>query len=104
MKKYIREFVIEIEQKIREYFIKKYGEPNMSQIKGYRKNEPKKSKCDMCSEHIYGKESFRYVPLLAKLVKYDELWICKPCAKREHGSRNKYKWNELLADLKKGVG
>jgi len=94
----------ESEQRIRDYFIKKYGEPMNSSISGYKKNEMKHSKCEMCHEGIMYKESFRYVPLLKKLVNYDELWICKDCAKREHGSKNKYKWKDLYSNLKKGVG
>ena len=93
----------EIEKKLKEYLYKKYGEQTMSQIVGYRTHEMKKKKCDMCSDWIHHSESFRYVPLLKDLVGYDELWICKPCAKREHGSKNRYKWKDLLSDLKKGV-
>ena len=93
----------EIERKLKEDLYNKYGEQPMSQIVGYRMHEMKKSKCDMCDEWIHHKESFRYVTLLSSLVDYDELWICKNCAKREHGSKNKYKWKDLYTDLKKGA-
>ena len=92
----------EIEIKLKKYLIKKYGEIMTTPISGYRRHEMKQKKCEMCKQGIMHDESFRYIPF-TDLVDYDELWICKACAKREHGSRNKYKWKDLYKDLKKGV-
>ena len=97
------EHMKEIVTKLREYLIERYGETMSSSLVGYRRNEMKHSQCDMCHEPLMHKESFRYVPVIPALVNYEELWICKSCAKREHGSKNKYKWKNLYEDLKRGV-
>jgi cytochrome c peroxidase len=90
---------MDIESKLRKYLIEKYGEPMSTAIRGYKQFEMKKSKCDMCHDYIQHRESFRYVPH-TDLVDYEELWICKVCAKREHGNKNKYKWKDLYKTLK----
>lgn len=47
----------------------------------------------MCGSR--GKNEYIAVPSAPSLVNWDKLIICKNCAKREHGSKNKIKWETL---------
>ena len=44
-------------------------------------------KCEMC--HQSTKEKYLAEPIIKNLVDWTELIICKKCAKREHGPKNK---------------
>jgi len=48
-------------------------------------------KCDMCSQFTNVK--YLAVPHLPTLVDWSELILCKKCARREVGSKNKKKWD-----------
>ena len=50
-------------------------------------------KCDMC--HSQTKEKYLALPHLPSLVDWSEMIICKKCARREVGSKNKKKWDTL---------
>ena len=50
-------------------------------------------KCQMCT--IRGRDRYSAVPQLPSLVDWNELIICKKCAKREVGSRNKKEWERI---------
>tara|TARA_Y100001973_G_scaffold28904_1_gene43546 strand:- start:27171 stop:27395 length:225 start_codon:yes stop_codon:yes gene_type:complete len=58
-----------------------------------------KKYCEMCSAVIAMKKSFLYRPLAQKISGSPDMTICEPCAKREHGPKNKYKWKDLIKDL-----
>ena len=73
-----------------------------SHIIKYTPKETKITKCEMCTNNIYMKKSFVYEPLMKHLTGGKDLTICEPCAKREHGSKNKYKFSQLVEDLKNG--
>ena len=92
------------ENRLREYVIKTYGKLKVvmaSSIKKYTKNEVRKSKCEMCHKIISTKKSFLWEPMMKKMTGGKDLTICEECAKREHGSKNKYKWKDLIKDLDK---
>ena len=94
---------MDAERKLREYIIKKHGELKpMASIIKYTPKELNTSKCEMCTESIHMKRSFVYQPLMKKLTGGRDLTICENCAKREHGSKNRYKWKDLLEDLTNG--
>ena len=60
------------------------------------------AKCEMCDNDILMKKSFVYTSIFKHLlVNKSDLTICEPCAKREHGSKNKIKWKDLVEKLKK---
>ena len=48
-------------------------------------------KCDMC--HSQTKEKYLALPHLPSLVDWSEMILCKKCARRESGSKNKKKWD-----------
>ena len=50
-------------------------------------------KCDTC--HSQTKEKYLAVPHIPALVDWSELILCKKCARRESGSKNKKKWDAL---------
>lgn len=92
-------------RRLREYIIKKYGEieePMGTQIKRFTAKELNVSNCQMCGEPIHMKKSFLYEPLMKSLTGAEDRIICETCAKREHGSKNRYKWKQLMEDLKNG--
>tara|TARA_R110002012_G_scaffold7562_4_gene35260 strand:+ start:494 stop:790 length:297 start_codon:yes stop_codon:yes gene_type:complete len=90
-------------QRLREYIIKEYGEieePMSTPIIKLTKNELNHSKCEMCQAPLYSKKSFVWEPMMKNLIPNSKnLTICESCAKREHGSKNKYKWKQLMEDL-----
>ena len=49
--------------------------------------------CDMCDKR--SKQKYLAVPHLPNLVDWSELILCKKCARRESGSKNKKKWDAL---------
>ena len=67
----------------------------------YTPKEHMVSYCEMCGNTLHLKKSFVYEPMMKDLTKARDLTICEPCAKREHGSKNKYKWKDLIEDLSK---
>ena len=48
-------------------------------------------KCQMCD--AFGRDQYIAKPEVKKLVNWESLLICKKCAKREVGSRNKKGWD-----------
>ena len=50
-------------------------------------------KCDMCHNPI--KDKYLALPHLPKLVDWSEIILCKKCARRESGTKNKKKWDKL---------
>ena len=50
-------------------------------------------KCGTCSE--VAKEHYKAVPTIPALVEWKELAICRKCARRELGSKNKKGWDRL---------
>lgn len=92
------------EEKLRNYIKLKYGKIEDgvgTPIIKYTKREISKTKCEMCGENIYNKKSFVYEPSVKYLTGSKDMVICEPCAKREHGSKNRYKWKNLIEDLGK---
>ena len=92
---------MDAESRLREYIIKKHGEiePKMgTPIIQYREKELNTNKCEMCSANIHMKKSFVYEPMMKNLT-HANMTICESCAKREHGSKNRYKWKQLMEDL-----
>ena len=92
------------ENKLRDYILKKYGRMledtmSLSSIIKYTKKEMYTSKCEMCQESLLSKKSFVYEPSLKYLTNSEDMVICENCAKREHGSKNRYKWKDLISDL-----
>ena len=49
--------------------------------------------CQMCGQK--GREKYIATPEAATLVDWNKLNLCKKCAKREVGSRNIKKWEEI---------
>ena len=49
--------------------------------------------CDMCSQ--IGREKYKAVPTIPSLVNWKEMSICKKCARREVGSKNKKGWDKV---------
>jgi ribosome-binding protein aMBF1 (putative translation factor) len=49
--------------------------------------------CQMCGER--GREQYKAVPTIPALVEWKEMLVCKKCARREVGSRNKKGWDRL---------
>jgi ribosome-binding protein aMBF1 (putative translation factor) len=49
--------------------------------------------CQMCGER--GREKYKGVPTIPALVNWKEMTICKKCARREIGSKNKKGWDKL---------
>ena len=94
---------MDAEQRLRDYIIKKYGElEKMATIIRYTPKELNTNKCEMCTENLYMKKSFVYQPMLKNLTGGKDLTLCEGCAKREHGHKNRYKWKDLMEDLKNG--
>ena len=52
--------------------------------------------CQICRQ--IGKEKYIATPDMPKLVDWKELIVCKKCARREVGSKNKAKWEKLHAN------
>ena len=50
-------------------------------------------KCQMCDHK--GRERYVAEPEAVTLVDWDKLFLCKKCARREAGSRNAKKWNQI---------
>ena len=50
-------------------------------------------KCDMC--HSTTKEKYLAEQHLPSISNWSELIICKKCAKRENGSKNKKRWEAI---------
>ena len=65
------------------------------------KIEREHSRCKMCKAVISLKKSFVYNSMASYLTGDSDLIICEACAKREHGTKNKYKWETLINDLEK---
>ena len=59
----------------------------------------KNHKCEMCDKQVYMKKTFTWHPLAQALSGATDMTICEPCAKREHGYKNKYTWKALVKDL-----
>jgi len=59
----------------------------------YKGKEKDLTLCQICNGRA--KNEYIAVPSAPSLVNWDELKICKTCAKREHGSKNKIKWETL---------
>ena len=49
--------------------------------------------CQMCGYR--GRDKYLATPQAASLVSWTELTVCKKCAKRETGSKNVKRWNEI---------
>ena len=47
----------------------------------------------MCHNPI--KDKYLALPHLPKLVDWSEMILCKKCARRESGTKNKKKWDKL---------
>ena len=47
----------------------------------------------MCSKP--GRDRYQAVPSIPALADWKEMIICKNCAKREVGSKNKTEWNRI---------
>ena len=47
----------------------------------------------MCSKP--GRDRYQAVPSVSNLVDWKEIIICKNCAKREVGSKNKEEWTRI---------
>ena len=47
----------------------------------------------MCGQT--GRDKYLATPEAASLVDWDELFVCKKCAKRETGSKNVKRWNKV---------
>ena len=52
-----------------------------------------REKWDMC--HNYTREKYLALPHLPSLVDWSEMILCKKCARRECGSKNKKKWDAI---------
>ena len=50
-------------------------------------------KCQTCT--TMGRDRYSAIPQLPNLVDWNELIICKKCAKREVGSSNKKEWEKI---------
>jgi len=57
--------------------------------------------CQMCRER--SKDKYIAKPDLPSLASWTSLMLCKRCARREIGSKNKKKW-ELIHEKGKSVG
>ena len=56
--------------------------------------------CESCSKS--SPHNYEWKLLMKDLYPKEfktELIICESCAKREHGSKNRYKWKDLINDL-----
>ena len=49
--------------------------------------------CEMCSQ--IGKDRYVATPDIPSLVEWKSINLCKKCAKREVGSKNKKRWDKI---------
>ena len=56
--------------------------------------------CQICSK--VGREQYVATPSLPGTVGWDELKICKKCARREIGSKNKKGWDKIHEEATSG--
>ena len=49
--------------------------------------------CQMCGQK--GRDKYLATPEAISLVDWDELFVCKKCAKRETGGKNIKRWNKI---------
>ena len=54
--------------------------------------------CQRCSKN--STEKFKAVPTIPSLVDWKELYICKPCATKEAGTKNKKLISNLMNNKK----
>lgn len=88
------------EERLRRYVFRKYGKEKMtSSIIKMTKKELHRQKCEMCDSSVRLKRTFTWKPVGQKISGTFNMTICEGCAKREHGSKNKYKWKILMEDL-----
>ena len=52
--------------------------------------------CQICSKS--STQKFKIIPSTVNLVNWDSLYVCKPCALRECGSKNKELINKLILE------
>ncbi len=49
--------------------------------------------CQMCGHK--GRDKYIATPEATTLVDWDKLLLCKKCARRENGSKNKKRWDRI---------
>ena len=61
----------------------------------YPTNRKLPFKCEMCSERQLRRPAFIWVPFAKKLTGTPNMRICRKCAIREHGRKNKRKLDDM---------
>lgn len=57
--------------------------------------------CEMCKQHKIGTYPYVYETFEVGDIPSEELKICKKCAKREHGDKNKHKLEDVIEERTK---
>lgn len=61
----------------------------------YPTNRKMPFKCEMCGEYQLKKPAFIWVPLTQNLTGSEAKRVCRKCAIREHGRKNKHKLTDI---------